>query len=161
MTTSTTSTLAPCRCDYDLAQGCERNLTGAGHCENEPLTIPLAPLTNGQTYHVAIQSLKDLAPKLRKYNGQRRIVRPLMRAAESLATEARNAAEAERIACNEGNICDGTPSPWGIASAKALWLAGSAATYDDATTDGQRVAAVGSVILRVRHAVLAAALLPN
>lgn len=32
----------PCRCDYDLAQGCERNLTGGGHCESEPLTIPFA-----------------------------------------------------------------------------------------------------------------------
>jgi len=30
-----------CSCDYDLAQGCERKLTGAGHCENEPLVWAL------------------------------------------------------------------------------------------------------------------------
>jgi hypothetical protein len=30
-----------CSCDYDLAQDCERNLTGAGHCENEPLVWAL------------------------------------------------------------------------------------------------------------------------
>ena len=36
--------LPPCRCDYDLAQGCERKLTGAGHCESEPLVLTLEPL---------------------------------------------------------------------------------------------------------------------
>ena len=31
--------IVPCGCDYDLAIGCERNLTGKGPCESEPIVL--------------------------------------------------------------------------------------------------------------------------